>query len=157
MLETERKTQARSGQFAPKREIQQEFMWSLAKTAAPRAEDALCSPACCWHLCASHAKDEPCQKGLQIHQVPFSSVLKPAGEPACTGATLEARQRQLTLPAAARGSPAAAWSPCVHIIKSSSSGAGKTESKIKARLAVFQVARARLSHSPASPGVLGSE
>lgn len=56
-------------------------MWSLAKTAAPRAEDALCSPACCWHLCASHAKDEPCQKGLQIHQVPFSSVLKPAGKP----------------------------------------------------------------------------
>lgn len=104
----------------------------------------------------------PAKKGSKIHQVPFFSVLKPAGksppwEPACTGATLEARQKQLTLPAAARGSPAAAWSPCVHIIKSSSSGAGKTESKIKARLAVFQVARARLSHSPASPGVLGSE
>lgn len=81
----------------------------------------------------------------------------PPGEPACTGATLEAGQRQLTLPAAARGSPAAASSPCSHIIKSSSSSVGKSESKIKARRAAFQVARVRLSHSPASPGVLGSE
>lgn len=100
----------------------------------------------------------PTKKGSKSIVCPFPPCSNLLGNPPRgMRMHLEAQQKQLTLPAAARGSPAAAWSPCVHIIKSSSSGAGKTESKIKARLAVFQVARARLSHSPASPGVLGSE
>lgn len=110
LFETERETQARSGQFAPKREIQQEFMWSLAKRAALRAEDALCKPACCWHLRAGHTKDEPYQKGLQ--------------------------------------NPSGALFLCAQTCWETPPSRG---------LAVFQVARARLSHSPASPGVLGSE